>query len=900
MVLSFYAPLAPLLFANDDDPIHDIRNTALHSYTTLGLHEYRFPNGSKLVFTSAPESVGIATRVAFFTPQGVGRILQDDKLLVSIPVNRGTPYSGSRQLQGVFSGRSEALATTSSATRFHDAGPQKSRTVEVEVKGGFVVISQDGIYTRFNVNKDLVKSASGGKGPQYHAKRFLFDEKEHVLFSFPYKEVRGGATGESYLIREDGVIVFVSYKYITFEHDQAVPIHDGFVPFEGRYSPIDLEHLEAEANFRPHHVPETPGEKGEKGFDPVAYVIGKYPDMVARERDKIEREAELEEVYIREILPHDDEFLSDPVMRTIRTGIRRKRRGNVVLLGPSGIGKTHRVEQFARAIALGYFPEIPRSTKLLEVTVINTVGGNSLVGMNEQELKYIMTAAQALNCILFIDEIHTMAGAGTHSESKVDLFQHLKPAMSRGQLHIIGGSTFGEFKDAFKGDVALYNRFLQLHVTEPSNVEIVAILRNFEETEGLPKSPDAVLEKIITHSNLYGAVGAQPGRAIDLLDHAHSAKGIDFNSVRRLALELSDIDAATSQVYHVDAALLSSGQALERLKALPQVFQERLVGLAHLKQVLINAGRRRLSGLHGKNEPSQMTLIAGPPGTGKTESAKVYAQAMGLPYKVISMETYAATTPEEFLRVIADILQQNAHTVIILDEIEKAHFRVQNALFSVFNEGKFDVTENIHSGSSRSATETQSVDARHASFIATTNLGQEYLLKLGLDARGQETSETRRVGFNPVLTQDLPLGEDRSEREPDIDEDSLREEILRAGFSKPLLDRFTDVAGTFTPTRRQFSESVRLHLRDRMSTARAELGAYRLKTISFVDVEKFITAVTNRFFTPGISHRKAKRIINDRVIPSLTQALLDRPEPELDLQLSYLEADDRVVCEALF
>ena len=442
--------------------------------------------------------------------------------------------------------------------------------------------------------------------------------------------------------------------------------------------------------------------------------------------------------------------------RVIQT-LCRRRKNNPLLVGEAGVGKTAIAEGLARHIVEGNVPEILANATVYCLDMGALLAGTKYRGDFEQRLKGVLKQlADNPNAILFIDEIHTLIGAGAASGGTMDASNLLKPALSSGALKCIGATTYTEFRGVFEKDHALSRRFQKVDVDEPSVDETVSILRGlksrFEEHHGVKYSAAAISSaaelaaKYINDRHL-------PDKAIDVIDEAGAAQRILPKSKQKKTigkLEIEDIVAKIARIppQHVSADDRSA------LKNLDRDLKNMVFGQEAAIDALARAIKMSRSGLGDPQKPIGCFLFSGPTGVGKTEVARQLAYGMGIELIRFDMSEYMERhavsrligAPPGYVGfdqggLLTEAVTKKPHAVLLLDEIEKAHPEVFNILLQVMDHGT--LTDN----------NGRKADFRNVVIVMTTNAGAEALQKtsIGFTAnkgQGDEMADIKRM-FTP-------------------------------------------------------------------------------------------------------------------------------------------------------
>src|ERR1044072_5877441 len=417
---------------------------------------------------------------------------------------------------------------------------------------------------------------------------------------------------------------------------------------------------------------------------------------------------------------------NDELQRTIQI-LCRRRKNNPVYVGEPGVGKTAIAEGLALKIHLGEVPEVLRSSTLYALDMGAVLAGTKYRGEFEQRFKGVITALKKIpGSILFIDEIHTIVGAGAVNGGSMDASNILKPALASGELRCIGSTTYGEYKASFERDRALARRFQKIEVSETSVEETVGILNGlksyYEEYHGVTYSPDA-LRVAAEMSAKYMHDRFLPDKAIDVLDDAGAAVELNSNARKSKIVRTRDIEIVVARMAKVPAKTVVSSEKI-RLGEL----EDKLKGVIFVQDHAIEQGGGALhlsrSGLGQPEKPVGCFLFSGPTGVGKTELAKQIAVILGVEFIRFDMSEYAEShtvsrligAPPGYVGfdqggLLTDAINRTPYAVLVLDEIEKAHPNLFNILLQVMDHAT--LTDN----------NGKKADFRNVILIMTTNAG---------------------------------------------------------------------------------------------------------------------------------------------------------------------------------
>ena len=442
--------------------------------------------------------------------------------------------------------------------------------------------------------------------------------------------------------------------------------------------------------------------------------------------------------------------------RVIQT-LCRRRKNNPLLVGEAGVGKTAIAEGLARLIIEGEVPDILRRCQVYALDMGALLAGTKYRGDFEQRLKAVLK--QLLdnpNAILFIDEIHTLIGAGAASGGTLDASNLLKPALSSGQLKCIGATTYNEFRGVFEKDHALSRRFQKIDVTEPSVDETVAILRGlksrFEAHHGVKYTGNA-LSAAAELSARYINDRHLPDKAIDVIDEAGAAQRILPRAKQRKVIGKHEIEEIIAKIARIPPQSVSTDDR-NALKTLERDLKAVVFGQDKAIDALAGAIKMARSGLGNPQKPIGNFLFSGPTGVGKTEVARQLAYIMGIELIRFDMSEYMERhavsrligAPPGYVGfdqggLLTEAITKHPYCVLLMDEIEKAHPDIFNILLQVMDHGT--LTDNNGRKS----------DFRNVIIIMTTNAGAENLTKTTIgfttaSHTGDELADIKRM-FTP-------------------------------------------------------------------------------------------------------------------------------------------------------
>ena len=486
----------------------------------------------------------------------------------------------------------------------------------------------------------------------------------------------------------------------------------------------------------------------------------------------------------------------------------RRRKNNPLLVGEAGVGKTAIAEGLAWRITQKEVPEILAEAQVYSLDMGALLAGTKYRGDFEQRLKGVLKALKDKpNGILFIDEIHTLIGAGAASGGTLDASNLLKPALSSGQLKCIGATTFTEYRGIFEKDAALSRRFQKVDVVEPTVQETVEILKGlksrFEEHHGV-KYAVAALQAAAELSAKYINDRHLPDKAIDVIDEAGAAQRILPPSKRKKTITKTEVEEIVAKIARIPPANVSNDDR-GKLKVLERDLKSVVFGQDKAIDVLASAVKMARSGLGKDDKPIGSFLFSGPTGVGKTEAAKQLAYIMGIDLIRFDMSEYMERhavsrligAPPGYVGfdqggLLTEAVTKKPHCVLLLDEIEKAHPDIFNVLLQVMDHGT--LTDN----------NGRKADFRNVIIIMTTNAGAETMNKATIGftnprEAGDEMADIKRL-FTPEF---------RNRLDATVSFKALDESVILRVVDKFLLQLETQLAEkkvevTFTDDLRQY------------------------------------------------------------------------------------------------
>jgi ATP-dependent Clp protease ATP-binding subunit ClpA len=443
------------------------------------------------------------------------------------------------------------------------------------------------------------------------------------------------------------------------------------------------------------------------------------------------------------------------VERTIQILCRRTK-NNPLLVGDPGVGKTAIAEGLARRIIEDNVPDVLKGVTIYALDMGALLAGTRYRGDFEERLKAVVSALEKHGqAVLFVDEIHTVIGAGSTSGGAMDASNLLKPALAGGSLRCMGSTTYKEFRGVFEKDRALVRRFQKIDVNEPSIDDAIKILTGiksyYEEHHGVKYTTEAI-KAAVELSAKYIGDRKLPDKAIDVIDEVGASQHLLSESARKKIITVSDIEAAVATMARIPAKTVSSDDR-EQLASLERDLKTMVFGQGQAIEALSSAIKLARAGLRSADKPIGNYLFAGPTGVGKTEVARQLARSLGIELIRFDMSEYMEKhavsrligAPPGYVGfeqggMLTDAVDQHPHAVLLLDEIEKAHPDIYNILLQVMDSGR--LTD--HNG--------KVVDFRNVVLILTTNAGAADMAKPGIGFGASERKGDDMEAINRLFT----------------------------------------------------------------------------------------------------------------------------------------------------
>jgi len=487
----------------------------------------------------------------------------------------------------------------------------------------------------------------------------------------------------------------------------------------------------------------------------------------------------------------------------------RRRKNNPLLVGEAGVGKTAIAEGLAWRISQKDVPDVLAESVVYSLDMGALLAGTKYRGDFEQRLKGVLKALKDRpNAVLFIDEIHTLIGAGAASGGTLDASNLLKPSLSSGQLKCIGATTFTEYRGIFEKDAALSRRFQKIDVVEPTVEQTVEILKGlksrFEEHHKV-KYALAALQAAAELSAKYINDRHLPDKAIDVIDEAGAAQQILPPGKRKKTITKTEVEEIVAKIARIPAANVSNDDR-GKLKTLDRDLKSVVFGQDKAVDILASAVKMARSGLGKGDKPIGSFLFSGPTGVGKTEAAKQLAYIMGIDLIRFDMSEYMERhavsrligAPPGYVGfdqggLLTEAVTKKPHCVLLLDEIEKAHPDIFNVLLQVMDHGT--LTDN----------NGRKADFRNVIIIMTTNAGAETMNKATIGFTNPRESGDEMVDIKRLFTPEF-----RNRLDAIVGFKALDENVILRVVDKFLLQLETQLAEKKVDV--TFTDKLRKHL----------------------------------------------------------------------------------------
>jgi ATP-dependent Clp protease ATP-binding subunit ClpA len=466
--------------------------------------------------------------------------------------------------------------------------------------------------------------------------------------------------------------------------------------------------------------------------------------------------------------------------------LSRRRKNNPLLVGESGVGKTAIAEGLAKRIVDGDIPEVLKGSVVYSLDMGALLAGTKYRGDFEKRFKGLLGELKKRDkSVLFIDEIHTIIGAGAASGGVMDASNLLKPLLSSGEIRCFGSTTFQEYRGIFDKDRALSRRFQKVDVNEPTVEDTYKILKGlksrFEEHHNI-KYTDAALRSASELSSRYITDRFMPDKAIDVIDEAGAYQQLQSPSKRKKQLGVHDIEKVVASIARIPPKTISTSDK-EQLRKLDSSLKMTVFGQDEAIDALSTSIKLSRAGLSAADKPIGSFLFTGPTGVGKTELSKQLSEAMGIDLIRFDMSEYMERhtvsrligAPPGYVGfdqggLLTEAVTKQPHSVLLLDEIEKAHPEVFNILLQVMDHGT--LTDN----------NGRKADFRNTIIIMTTNAGAEEISRASIGFTKQDHSSDGMEALKKVFTPEF-----RNRIDSIIQFSTLSKEVVKTVVDKFLV-----------------------------------------------------------------------------------------------------------------
>ncbi|NDF12258.1 MAG: ATP-dependent Clp protease ATP-binding subunit ClpA [Proteobacteria bacterium] len=527
--------------------------------------------------------------------------------------------------------------------------------------------------------------------------------------------------------------------------------HAVFFLQEQKVNMLDVVNYLAHGDIRSNEITESKptGGRLRKQEDSEEAPSSKESESIAQYAINLNKRAK--EGKIDALIGREEE-----IERTIEILCRRSK-NNPLLVGDPGVGKTAIAEGLAYRIVKGDVPEILKEAVIYSLDMGAIVAGTRYRGDFEERFKGIIKNIEKMpHAVLFIDEIHTIIGAGATSGGSLDAGNLLKPALARGSIKCIGSTTYKEYRTYFEKDRALLRRFQKIDVKEPSVADSIKILHGlkgyYEKHHGVSYTEEAI-KAAVNLSNRYITDRKLPDKAIDIIDEAGAHQALKPKAKKKQTINVTEIEAIVAKIAHIPSQTISADENL-KLATLEADLKAKIYGQDKAIESLVASIKLSKAGLRKTQKPIGCYLFTGPTGVGKTELAVQLALRMNMHFLRVDMSEYMEQhsvarligSPPGYVGfeqggIITDDVDKNPYSVVLLDEMEKAHGDIYNILLQVMDYGK--LTDN--SG--------KVINFANTIVIMTSNVGAKDLAKtpigFGRSTVDNDNSDAIKKVFSP-------------------------------------------------------------------------------------------------------------------------------------------------------
>ena len=564
--------------------------------------------------------------------------------------------------------------------------------------------------------------------------------------------------------------------------------------------------------------------------------IVEYISDLKREEKATPKENEIDKYateMVSEALNYDTVIGRDKEIDRIMQILSRRKKNNPILVGEAGVGKSAIIEGLAKKIATNNVPKNLANKKIFSLDIGNLIAGTKYRGEFEKRMKVILKELKKYDePILFIDEIHMIVGAGASGSGTMDVANLLKPALARGEIRCIGATTYEEYKQSFEKDKALNRRFQKIDINEPTIEDTIKILKGlknrYEEFHNVRYSN----ESLITATELskkYLREKFLPDSAIDIIDEV----GAKFKLKNKARITKTDIEDTIAQIANIPKESAKTDE-IEKLRTIEYKLKQKVFSQDNAIKEIVKVIKRKKAGLSREDKPIGSFLFVGPTGVGKTEIAKQLSSIMGIHFERFDMSEYQEShsvakligSPPGYVGyekggLLTETIRKHPYSVLLLDEIEKAHPDIVQILLQVMDNAT--LTDN----------DGRKADFRNIILIMTSNLG---------------VGEGSDIGFG-------------------IEKDDFKEEAIKRFFAPEFINRL-DAIIRFKPLSK---ESLFMVVDKFLEEIIQKLNKKNIKlTLSKKAKEELI----KRGYNPKMGARPMARIIENEIIEPLSDEIL--------------------------
>ncbi|MGE4233010.1 MAG: AAA family ATPase [Bacteriovoracia bacterium] len=671
----------------------------------------------------------------------------------------------------------------------------------------------------------------------YSETTFEYKNQKYTVMSAK-DDVEAGLAEGTYVVNPQGVMICFDYHYFTTTqlNKNLEVSRDGILSVKGAFRKIDLDRFYAEATHQTRAPRQVRGTEGP--IDPFAHAKKIFRDISEEERIKV---VAGKKSYLE--LDPDIEI----AFRDARAGVQRK---NALIVSDPGTGKSTDIRIYSRNIVEGKYEETPRTWKTMLMDMAAFSQGTAYIGSSDTNVNTMLAFSDVIPSMFFIDEIQNLRGNGAHSQNSNDTLQTLKPPMMTGELTVWGGGTVEEVFSTIGTDRAAIQRFRLIFKKQPDHKILFKQIINWLKEHNLPIPEDSVIEAVIYISSKYNPQGAQPRKAILLLDTIYSKKRrlVAYDHRKILPASMQDVFDAAKTEYNIDVFAHESADKEQVLERARKQLDEDVVGNEKAKDSFLEGLELSLEDVDDLNRPKGRHVLVGPAGTGKTQLAYSLALAIGAPLATINMNEFA--TEESFdslLNAVGNAARKNALSVILFDEFEKAPLVVQNKLLQALETGVLTVIDTDGVRKQRNQ-----VDIRNTTILFATNAGADFIKKRNISG-----------GFGFLGGKETVLNQVELEAKQALVEDN---------FSEYVLDRAADINFCPAPTKKQFTEIIALHVQKTLKEITNRPN--RNLQIKINELDRLVDTLASTYYNEeATTNREAIRIVAKTVRLAVARAI---------------------------